>query len=250
MAKTAENPYPIVIFADGACSGNPGPGGWGTIVATPDGKVLELGGSDRETTNNRMELLAVIRGLGAIREIPGLAAVYTDSTYVIRGVTQWIFGWRARGWKTAEGKDVSNRELFEELLRLATERKHLGGLDWHYVRGHSGIAGNERVDEIAQAHSKNKMPALYRGPLLGYPVAIHDIPENTELPPMKDKVEAKAAAHSYLSIVSGVAQRHRTWAECEKRVKGVSGAKFKKAMTASDEAQILSGWGVDPAKVR
>ena len=240
-------PFPIVIFADGACSGNPGPGGWGTVVAMPDGTVLEVGGEERPSTNNRMELMAVIRGLEAVRDVKAEAAVHTDSTYVIRGITQWIFAWRQRGWKTAEGNDVTNRDLWERLFAAVMQRKDLGAegkISWHYVRGHTGIAGNERVDEIAQAFSKGTKVSLYRGPLLGYSVAIHDIPDNTALPPMRDREEKKKGAFSYLSYVDGKVERHATWPECERRVKGRSGAKFKKAASESDEAVILKGWGV------
>ena len=101
----------ILIFADGACTGNPGPGGWGAIVVHPEGRVEELGGGERQTTNNKMEILAVIRALEHLREVRGPIEVLSDSLYVLRGITQWIWGWRKRGWKTAEGTDVSNREF-------------------------------------------------------------------------------------------------------------------------------------------
>lgn len=236
--------FPIVIFADGACSGNPGPGGFGTVVATPAGEVTELGGGSDPTTNNKMELMAAIAGLEYLRTTAGLVWLYTDSTYVIRGITQWIFAWRTRGWKTAEGADVTNRDLWERLFAAVMSRKSLGKIEWKYVRGHTGVAGNERVDEIAVAFAKKQHPRLYRGPLLQYGIPIHDVPEDKGLPEMKPKPEKKAAAHSYLSLIDGVVKRHKTWGECESRVKGKSGARFKKAMSAEDEAQILSSWGV------
>src|SRR2546422_530241 len=98
--------FPIIVFADGASSGNPGPGGWGAIIATPEGQIVELGGGDPQTTNNRMELMATIRALETPESQSGPVALYTDSVYVIRGITQWIWGWRKNGWKTAEGKEV------------------------------------------------------------------------------------------------------------------------------------------------
>lgn len=234
---------PTVIFCDGACSGNPGKGGWGAIVATPDGQVEEIGAYDPETTNNRMELMGSIRSLDKVRAVPGKVMLFTDSVYVIRGITQWIWGWRKRGWKNAEGADVANRDLWERLLPIVSARGQGNPVDWRFVRGHAGIPGNERVDEIAVAFTKGQRPQLYKGPLLGYGVPIHDVPDDTSLPEPKPK-QAKAAAYSYVSVVDGVAKRHTNWPDCEKRVKGRSGARFKKAMSEADEQEILAGWGV------
>ena len=239
----SSKPYPILIFCDGACSGNPGPGGWGVIVALPTGEVRELGGRDTHTTNNRMEILATIRALEWVRERAGEVVLCTDSTYVIRGITQWIWGWRSKGWKTAEGKDVLNVELWKALSAEVAKRGKENPIEWKHVRGHAGIAGNERVDQIAVAFAQNRRPSLYDGPLLQYGVAIHDLPEGGELPEMRPKV-AKVAAHSYLSLIGDTAARHSSWAECERRVKGQSGAKFKKAMSADEEQTILESWGV------
>jgi ribonuclease HI len=241
--------FPIVIFADGASSGNPGPGGWGAIVATLDGQVVELGGGDPQTTNNRMELMAAIRALEAPETQNAPASVYTDSVYVIRGITQWIWGWRKNGWKTAEGKEVINQDLWKRLSATLATRDKSAKVEWHYVRGHSGIPGNERVDEIAVAYSKGQSIRLYRGPLLQYPVAIHDLPADTSPPEMRPRTEEKARPFGYISLVGSTAMRHENWASCEKRVKGVSGAKFKKVMSAAEEAQVLRSWGVDPAAI-
>lgn len=243
--------FPIVIFADGASSGNPGPGGWGAIVATPDGKVLELGGGEDPATNNQMELTAVIQALRAVRDRPGAVAIHTDSTYVIRGITQWIWGWQKRDWKNAEGNEVANIPLWKSLQALVIDRKKKGQIEWKYVRGHSGVPGNERVDEIAVAYTRKSAPRLYSGPLLSYPIAIHDVPENTELPSMKDTAKrATSAAYSYLSVVGGKPMRHANWGDCERRVKGQSGAKFKKAMSAEQEAEILASWGYSPRDLK
>lgn len=235
--------FPITVFADGASSGNPGPAGWGAIVATPEGQVTELGGGSPSATNNQMELLAVIRALRHLERVPGRIALHTDSVYVIRGITQWSWGWRKKGWKTAEGEEVANQDLWKQLIALVAARGKENPIDWKFVRGHSGIPGNERVDVIAVSFSKGRAPRLYSGPLLGYGVAIHDIPEDTSLPEPRPRQEAKAAAHSYLSLIGSKPMRHKTWAECERRVKGQSGAKFKKAMTPGQELEILAGWG-------
>lgn len=241
---------PTIVFADGASSGNPGPGGWGAVIATPEGQVIELGGGERATTNNQMELMAVIAALDRLRNVPGAVEIYTDSVYVIRGITQWIWGWRKRDWKTAEGGDVANVDLWQRLSALVARRGKENPISWHFVRGHSGIPGNERVDEIAVSYSKGRRPTLYEGPLLQYGVAIHDIPEDTSLPEMKPKAPPKPAAYSYLSLVGNTPMRHSTWAECERRVKGQSGAKFKKTTSAEEEATILKSWGYKPGDLR
>lgn len=236
-----------IIFTDGACTGNPGPGGWAAIITTPDGLVRELGGKNPVTTNNRMEMMGALQALRALpAPYPYPVVLYTDSTYVIRGITQWIWGWRSRGWKNAEGKEVSNRDLWEEMSR-ELQRLKPTVIDWKYVRGHTGVPGNERCDEIAVAFSTGKWVDLYEGPLLQYEVAIHDLPEDQPLPEMRPR-EKKAPAHSYLSYFGGVVMRHPNWADCERRVKGQSGAKFKKAMSEQDETEILKSWSLNPEK--
>ena len=239
----------IKIFSDGACTGNPGPGGWGTVVVRPDGHVRELGGRDPQTTNNRMELTGSIRGLAAVESPPPAPIeMFTDSTYVIRGITEWIWGWRQRGWKNAAGQDVLNRDLWEELSRQVA-RLHPAKLEWRYVRGHSGIPGNERCDEIAVGFATGKRVDLYDGPLIGYEVAIHDLPDDLALPRAKSgSSKKKETPYSYLSLVGGKVIRHKAWAACERRVRGQSQARFKKAMSAQDERAILKGWGLDPDK--
>src|SRR6188768_2743644 len=176
------NTFPIVVFTDGAAKGNPGPGGWGVVIVTPSGEVAELGArAAGTTTNNRMELTGAIMALSELRRVPGPLAIYTDSTYVIQGIRGWIFGWRKRGWKTATGGDVLNRDLWEQLDDLVQARGK-NGIAWHYVRGHAGIPGNERVDEIADGLARGLPIDLYRGPLAGYPHAILDLPEETAVP--------------------------------------------------------------------
>jgi len=237
---------PIIVFTDGAAKGNPGPGGWGAVIVTPDGEVTELGRSaDGTTTNNRMELTGAIMALTEIRDVAGPVALYTDSTYVIKGIREWIWAWRARGWKTATGADVLNRDLWEQLHGLVSARGKTG-LAWHYVRGHAGNAGNERVDEIADGLARGLQIPLYRGPLSGYALPILDVPETTTVPPRSSSgPRTKAAAYSYLSVVDGEPMRHATWADCERRVKGRSGARFKKATSQADEQAILKSWGFE-----
>jgi ribonuclease HI len=254
----------IVVFTDGAASGNPGPGGWGVVIVTPQDRVIELGGGAPHTTNNRMELTGAIAALQQIATDPARAVIYTDSSYVMKGITEWVWSWQRRGWKTATGGDVLNRELWEELLALATARGR-SRLAWRWVRGHDGTPGNERVDEIAVSFSRGRPETPYDGPLAGYGRAILDLPDDGDPPSRRSDSHSspsnrgagirdqgssaspgsrsKARAYSYLSVVDGVLQRHATWAECEQRVKGRAGARFRKSLDAADEAAILQSWG-------
>jgi ribonuclease HI len=133
----------IELFTDGSCKGNPGPGGWAALLRMGRHEK-ELSGSDPETTNNRMEMTAVIRGLSALIE-PCQVDIYTDSKYVIDGITKWVHGWKKRGWINASKKPVKNAELWHDLIE-ATARHQI---EWHWVKGHSGHLENERVDTLA-----------------------------------------------------------------------------------------------------
>lgn len=246
----------VLIFTDGACTGNPGPGGWASIVALPNGTVRELGSGDKQTTNNKMEMTAAIRALASLEVSETQPIIlYTDSTYVIKGITQWIWGWRSKGWKNSEGGEVANRELWEELLRQ-TMRLKPSTVEWRYVRGHAGFPGNERCDEIAVAFAKGKFEQLYTGDIDGYFVDLTQLPDGQDIPQQSKGTGSKSSskgsssggasgAVTYLSYYNGVVQRHRTWPDCEKVVKGRN-AKFKKAKSSEEEREILRSWGLDP----
>lgn len=133
----------VEIYTDGACRGNPGPGGWAALLLA-GGHEREISGAEAQTTNNRMELTAVIRALEALKR-PIEGAIYTDSQYVRQGVLEWMPNWKARGWKTADKKPVKNQDLWQALDVLVARHR----LDWHWVKGHSGNVGNERVDALA-----------------------------------------------------------------------------------------------------
>ena len=134
----------VIIFTDGACSGNPGPGGWGALLRYGDIEK-ELSGGELETTNNRMEMMAAIKALESL-ERPIQVELYTDSVYVRDGITKWIQGWKARGWKTANKKPVKNIDLWQRLEDAMGSHS----IDWHWVKGHAGYADNELVDELAR----------------------------------------------------------------------------------------------------
>ena len=133
----------IEIYTDGACRGNPGPGGWAALLKSGEHEK-EISGAEPATTNNRMELTAVIRALETLRR-PVQAHIYTDSEYVRRGITEWLGGWKARGWRTADRKPVKNQDLGLPRAALAAQHR----LEWHGVPGHAGVPGNERVDQLA-----------------------------------------------------------------------------------------------------
>ncbi|MGE3973258.1 MAG: viroplasmin family protein [Bdellovibrionales bacterium] len=238
----------ILLFCDGACSGNPGPGGWATVLASPDKGVLELGGRVLATTNNRMEMQALLEGLKKIKSSTTPILVFSDSVYVLRGVSAWAHGWKKRGWKTAEGEDVANRDLWElilpEVSRLGSSR-----FQWNYVRGHTGVPGNERCDVIAVEFSQGQKPDLYEGSWDGYTYDLLELPADLSLPAMKSANSGPKMPMTYLSLVNGVLQRHKTWSECEARVKGRPGAKFKKAKNNEEETAIAISWGVDPSQL-
>jgi ribonuclease HI len=230
-----------LAFTDGACSGNPGPGGWGTVILRPDGSVAELGGGEARTTNNRMELSAVIAAVE--NAPPGGLKLYADSTYVITGINDWIGGWKRRGWVNFKGEPVANRDLWEKLDAAVTARG-ARTISWHYVRGHTGSPGNERCDEIAAAFSKGKQPALFLGPVTAYSVDLLDVPADTTVPKNDfRKAGPKRAGGFYVSLLAGKAERHTTWADCQARVNGQSGARFKKVFTPEEEKEALRSWG-------
>jgi ribonuclease HI len=136
---------PVDVYCDGACRGNPGPGGWGALLQA-GGKELELSGAERETTNNRMELTAAIEALKALKRRVRVR-VYTDSQYVRLGITEWLPGWRARNWRRADRQPVKNQDLWQALDAQAASHE----IEWIWVKGHSGVPGNERVDALANA---------------------------------------------------------------------------------------------------
>lgn len=225
-----------IIFTDGSSRGNPGPGGWGAVVVSGS-HLEELGGGEKFTTNNKMELVAVIEGLSRLQK-DSICIVNTDSSYVINGITKWIKGWKKNGWKTKTKEDVSNKDLWMKLLEQVENKT----VDWKYVGGHIGIVGNERCDEIATAFADGQEIKLYKGPLSEYSLPnILDVSHNEDKKSDKKSTSShsKTKAYSYVSSVDGVIEVHHSWPECEKRVKGAKGARYKKAISVEDESKII-----------
>ena len=246
MSERQEGP---VAYTDGGCVGNPGPGGWGVHVEYPDGRVIELGGAELQTTNNRMELRAAIEAARAVADWPA-ATIVADSQYVLKGVTAWVAGWKRNGWKTQAGQPVLNQDLWEELDGVATKK-----LTWEWAKGHSGVPGNERCDEIASWFSTSVRPleGSRRSGRATAPAAVRnsrpadDRRENgrvdrqvaTSRPP-----RSAPSGQSYISLVDGIPARHTYWGDCEQRVKGVKGARFRKVRSPAEEQDVFASWGV------
>jgi len=235
-----------LMFTDGSSLGNPGPGGWGAVLVIGNKIVVELGGAEKHTTNNRMELLAAIEGLRRLEREPGNVSIFTDSTYVRKGATEWVHGWMKRGWKTMAKTDVENKDLWSDLIEQLEYRHKVGKVLWTHVPGHSGVAGNERCDEIATGYASGDLPGLFNGDLSDYAIDILNIAidEQKAEAHSSGKSRSREKAYSYLSLVEGKVMRHLTWPECEKRVRGKSGVKYKKALSIADERKILKSWGV------
>ena len=227
----------IIVYTDGSSLGNPGPGGWGAVIVFGKEKVKEIGGGDKKTTNNRMELSAAIGALCAANSEQGDVELYTDSQYVKNGITKWVLGWQQKGWLTAAKDPVLNRDLWEKLIEEETRRKQFGEVVWNYVAGHTGHPGNERADTIAVSFAEGKPTKLYEGAVDTYKTKVLAKVVGEKKP------RSKAKAYSYLSLVDGKVQRHETWGQCESRVKGKK-AKFRKAVSMKDEKDILDEWGV------
>jgi len=239
----------VLAFTDGAAKGNPGPGGWGAVILVGGAAVKELGGGGGHTTNNRMEMTAAAAALEWLAgSDPADITIATDSTYVMKGVTEWLRNWKRRGWKTAGGGEVANRDLW---MRIDEAVSACPRVRWRYIPGHAGFPGNERADEIASEFALAHVPVLYTGPYEGYGRDLRDLPEAGT--PIRAaarqgakpgaKAGTKSGAHSYVSVVDGVVVTHANWPDCERRVKGRSGARYRKTTSAADERALLAEWG-------
>jgi ribonuclease HI len=233
----------IIVFTDGSSLGNPGPGGWAAIVGSPKGKIIELGGRVANTTNNRMELQAAIESLKHIGDTRGDVVIHTDSSYVIQGITKWVKSWAKNNWRTATKAEVLNKDLWKELLALLEKREELGNITWKHIAGHSGIPGNERVDVIATISAQGKHINLFNGPRGNYTIDLKIVAPTHLKKEIREhrKKRSGQKAYSYVSMINGEIKIHTTWAECEARVKGKN-AKFKKALSAEDEQEIIKSF--------
>jgi ribonuclease HI len=188
-----------------------------------------------------VELKAVIEALKAIKGTDSVVAIYTDSKYVVEGATGWIFGWLKNGWKTKAGEEVKNKTLWQELLPLLKQVQ----IEWHKVPGHVGIIGNERADTIASEFAEKGQFKLYDGSQAEYGFDISDTSyDETKAKERSDARKRQSQkAYSYVSLLDGVVQTHKTWSECESRVKGQRNTRFKKSLDAGNEQEIIKDFG-------
>jgi len=253
-----------VAFSDGACSGNPGPGGWATILWNVEADlVAELGGREVSTTNNRMEMIAARESMRyflsqASSKSQAKLWLVTDSSYFMKGLEDWLPGWKRNNWLKKDGQGVANQDLWMELDELQSE---ISELEIVHILGHSGIVENERVDEIAVEFSRGQEKiSLFSG-------SRQDLPRRglfeTRGKPLKDWLKAiqnhsqtrtakkssptKAPGSYYVSVVDGTVETHTVWSACEKRVKGTSGARFKKVKNELEQREFLASL---PRKLR
>jgi ribonuclease HI len=228
----------VLIFTDGASKGNPGPGGWGAVIAL-NGGIVELGGWEETTTNNRMELCAAFEALAFVseRKVKRIA-VHTDSSYLINGITKWLEAWKKRKWMTLKKEEVLNQDIWRKLSDLIDAN----GLDieWLYVGGHVGIPGNERADRIASDYADGREVKLYAGgqEAYGHDILNFKIDDAKAAKKSASRSRSHVAAYSYVSELNGEIRVHKTWTECEARVKGKP-ARFKKATSVEEEKKII-----------
>ncbi len=261
MNKKSKSPVNWIIFCDGACSGNPGIGGWGSILSNGL-NVVEMGGFIAATTNNRMEIFAALQSLRYIihQDQPiSKITIYTDSKYLINSVTEWIFGWKRNNWKTKSGEPVKNKDLFEDLFLVLQEIKNVE-VDWSYVPGHSGIAGNERADQIAVGLlKKDQSLVLFKGKIEDYKyIDYNDLKisssESNSKTDLKNSHESSFKSDSpvqaknnkptlgYVSFINGQIKVYKHWPQCQLDVQGKSYAKFKKFSSEPELFTILQTW--------
>ena len=233
----------LIIYTDGASRGNPGPGGWGAVILA-DGYVMEIAGSAKRATNNQMELQAVLEVLkdSGSRSYKGDIVVYSDSAYVVNGLNSWVYGWEKKGWVTMQKTPVENKDVWQELLVLLKE--YGDRLAIAKVKGHGGELYNERCDELAVAAALGKKETHFKGTFKEYESFLKQIGTTEKKAAPKKKKSSDAPAYSYVSLVHGKVYTDKTWALCEKRVKGVKGAKYKKVFSKQEEQELIALWSL------
>jgi ribonuclease HI len=235
------------IFTDGSSLGNPGPGGWSFVMVYENNTVVyakEGAGYSPQTTNNIMELTAALEAITLADKInieqPLL--ICTDSAYLVNGITTWVYGWEKNNWITSTKDPVLNRELWIALLAAVRKFQIKNKIVWKKIKGHAGILGNERCDILATTYAAKKETILFQGTYDTYVEKYGDILHIPKVVEKSKKKTPSGKAYSYLSEVGGVIEKHESWAECEKRVRGVKGVRYKKAMTAKEEKEIITKW--------
>lgn len=245
----------LILYTDGASRGNPGPGGWAAIIFA-DGAVMEIAGSAKVATNNQMELAAVhavLSDSGAL-SWKGPVVVHSDSAYVINGITKWVKGWEKNGWMTKTKTPVENKAIWEKLSACA--KRYGARLHFEKVKGHAGELYNERCDALAVAYALNRSVKLFSGMQKDYDVFLEETDaklfskkanaesgtNSTKKSAAPKKAKDNRVAYSYVSMVNGIVHADKTWALCEKRVKGAKGAKYKKVFSKAEETALMQDY--------
>ncbi len=230
----------VIVYTDGASRGNPGPGGWAAIIIS-DKQAVELAGKKDPATNNQMELEAVIQGLTYIEKNFGSVSVelHADSRYVLNGIESWVDGWVRNGWVTMAKKPVENKAQWMKLMK---NRDYFGrSLVLNKVDGHSGHTYNDRCDELAVAAALGKKPHLFKGTKKDYESQLSMTPPKSPIKKSSGSTN-KGIAYAYVSLVGGKVYVDKTWPACEKRVKGVKGAKYKKVFSKAEETELVQDY--------
>lgn len=252
-SRNASQGAAIIIYTDGSSLGNPGPGGYGCVIVFQDklarsanageGKVVELGGHAKNTTNNKMELTAIASALEYLKQNHVSQdtdiVIHTDSSYAINGITKWVFGWQKNNWMTSTKTPVLNSEIWKQLVPLEVHFKHV---QFHHVRGHAGVWGNERCDVIATTFASGAKLELFNGLLSNYDERI--LSKSTTMTPSKksagnDKKSGKA--YSYVAQVNGKVYTFSDWESCKATVHGRS-SKYKKVFSKAEEDTLKKEW--------
>lgn len=231
----------LIVYTDGASRGNPGPGGWGAVILV-DGYVMEVSGGVKKATNNQMELQAVLEVLSdsGARAHKGPVVIYSDSAYVVNGLNSWVWGWEKKGWITSTKTQVENKDIWMKLLELLKE--YGKRLSVEKVKGHGGDLYNERCDELAVAAALGKKEKHFKGSQKDYDKFLIEIGTTLKKASPKKKSKTTGPAYSYVSLVNGQVNADKTWADCEKRVKGKKGAKYKKAFSKAEETELIQDY--------
>lgn len=251
------NSTKIIVFTDGASRGNPGPAGYGAIIVYPYPigsikeedkkkiKVIEIGGGFDVSTNNRMEMSAVLKTFQTVidRDIKGDIEIYTDSKYVHDGMIGWIYAWEKNNWKTAGGDDVQNQDIWKELLKFAFSFRLDRSVNYVKVDGHSGVFGNERADKIATGFADGNRVQLFTGSLANYEKLIGgSLFKNDGSLSIEGETKGAKDYVIYLSYVDGELKEHDTWESCKNAVTGIKGAKFKKVTNDEEKEKQINAW--------
>jgi len=232
----------LTIYTDGAARNNPGRAGWGAVIINSlQAHVVELGGFFPHATNNQMELTGAIEALRYVSHhsqfLGEKIILFTDSSYVINGMKKWVHGWQKNGWQTSQKKDVENKKLWEELLKLSLKQD----IEWLYVRGHSGVPLNERTDSIATSYADSRYETLYDGPASAYTVSLEPMKQVSELSSLKKKTSKTGY---YIVVKNKSVSRYETWTQCEGAVKGITNVKYKKVTNKHEEKVFLKMIGM------